>query len=245
MANLETWSNGAHNRALDEAITPVRMATYAAAASHDASLARRLYIWDRDVAIAFLADIAIVEVALRNAMAKQLDAGFGRFWYANDIGLDGPSRSKLAEAWSKLGQDRRTSGHLIAGLMFGFWKGLLEPGGYVGREPQRFHMSHENLWNSCLNKAFRGGRTVAAADGERFTRSWTLGVVAMVHAVRNRAAHHEPFVAGFPLPGQRQRLTAEHGHEACLKLAQILDRDLAQWLAATTQLPQVLSARPC
>ncbi|MFJ4026739.1 hypothetical protein ACIPWF_06075 [Paenarthrobacter sp. NPDC089989] len=215
-----------------------------AAASYDHSLARQLYIWDRDVSAALLADIAIVEVAVRNAMAKQLEIAYGRFWYTADIGLDGPSRNKLAEAWSKLPQGRRTSGHLIAGLMFGFWKGLLEPGGYVGREPQRFRASHELLWNSCLNRAFRGGRSAATADGVKFTRTWTLGVVTIVHAARNRAAHHEPFVAGFPLPGQQHRLTVQQAHEACLKLARMLDRNLAGWLESTTRVPGILATRP-
>ena len=244
MTNSEPWFSGAYSRALDEAITPVRMGTYSKAASHNPALARKLYIWDRDLAVAFLADIAIIEVALRNAMAKQLEITFGRFWYAEDMGLDGPSRSKLAEAWSKLPQGRRTSGHLIAGLMFGFWKGLLEPGGYVGREPQRFHMSHEALWNGCLSKAFRGGRSIASYEGTKFTRSWTLSVVTVVHAARNRAAHHEPFVAGFPLPGQQQRITAGEGHEACIKLARMLDRDLAAWLEVSTGVPRLLAARP-
>ncbi|MDP5228214.1 MULTISPECIES: hypothetical protein [Arthrobacter] len=244
MAGSQAWVNGAHSQALDIAVTPIRMGTYLAAAQQDATLARDFYVWDRDIAAAFLADIAIVEVALRNAMDVQLVKAYGADWYSQDIGLDSPSRSKLAQAWDRLPQARRTHGHLVAGLMFGFWRGLLEPGGYVGKEPQRFHFSHEGLWNSVLSKAFRGGRLVAAADGSQFTRSWTLGVVSIVHAVRNRAAHHEPFVSGFPLPGQQTRLQIQDGHDACLKLTGLLDRDLADWMRNTSSLPGLIGTRP-
>lgn len=244
MSSSPLWSNGAHNRALDEAVTPIRMGTYLAAAGQDVSLARKLYVWDRDISAAVLADVAIIEVALRNSMAKQLHSAYGLDWYKQDIGLDGPSRSKLAEAWGRLPQGRKTPGHLVAGLMFGFWKGLLEPGGYIGKEPQRFHVSHDQLWINGLSKSFRGGRAVAAADKAKFTRSWTHGIVAVVHAARNRAAHHEPFVSGFPLPGQSTRLTIQNGHTACLKLAAMLDRDLADWLKTTTNVPQLITNRP-
>jgi len=86
------WTDPAHGRALDKAVTPTRMGTYLAAAGHDPALARRLYIWDRDVAAAFLADIAILEVALRNAVVAQLDQLYGVRWFEVDAGFDGPTR---------------------------------------------------------------------------------------------------------------------------------------------------------
>ncbi|WP_049830128.1 hypothetical protein [Arthrobacter sp. RIT-PI-e] len=220
------------------------MGSYLAAAGHDQVLARRLYIWDRDIASAFLTDIAIVEVALRNALNDQLENTYGERWFEQDLGFDGPTRSKLAQAWDDLPQSRRTPGHLVSRLMFGFWRGLLEPGGYVGRNPQRFRADHDDLWRNGLAKAFPGGKAIAQAEGARFTRSWTLETVIIVGAVRNRAAHHEPFINGFPLPGQQTRLTIEQGHQACLKLARLLDRDLGSWLAPNTTLPTLLNQRP-
>lgn len=62
MSTGPSWSNGAHSRALDKAITPIRMSTYMAEAGHDSVLARRLYVWDRDVSAALLADIAILKL---------------------------------------------------------------------------------------------------------------------------------------------------------------------------------------
>jgi hypothetical protein len=238
------WTNPAHSRALDKAVTPIRMGSYLAAAGHDAALARRLYVWDRDVAAAFLADIAILEVALRNAVVQQLEGRYGVRWFEVDAGFDGPTRSKLQSAWDDLPQRQRTPGHLVARLMFGFWKGLLEPGGYVGRAPQRFRADHEALWVAGISKAFQGGRAIAAAEGVQFTRNWTLEAISVVHAVRNRAAHHEPFVSGFPLPGQQTRLSVQEGHDGCIKLARLLDRDLASWMASNTALPALLAGRP-
>lgn len=238
------WSNGAHSRALDKAITPVRMSTYLLSASQDQVFARSLYVWDRDMASALLADIAILEVALRNALNDQLTAVYGQHWFQTDIGLDGRSRDDLARAWKDLPQGKRTPGHLVARLMFGFWRDLLSAGGYVGREPQRFPTDYETLWRTVLHKAFPGGKALAAGQQAQFTRTWTLETVSIVHAVRNRAAHHEPFISGFPLPGQRTRLTSAQAHEASLRLAGLLDRDLASWIGANSTVPRLLANKP-
>jgi hypothetical protein len=57
-------------------------------------------------------------------------------------------------------------------------------------------------------------------------------------------------ISGFPLPGQKDkhgnqiRLTAHAGHEACMNLARLIDRDLAAWLATNSSVPAVLARRP-
>lgn len=78
----------------------------------------------------------------------------------------------------------------------------------------------------------------------QFTRTWTLSVVKEVHAPRNRAAHHEPLVNGFPMPGQQRRLSGIQGHQACMRLASTLDRDLATWLAGNSHMARVLPTHP-
>ena len=128
--------------------------------------------------------------------------------------------------------------------MFGFWRNLLEAGGFVGEGPRRTAVSYEDLWRAELWAAFPGGRAVAAARGVHFTRNSTLNVVKEVHALRNRAAHHEPLINGFPMPGESRRLTGEQGHRACLDLAALLDRNLASWLARNSQMARVLPSRP-
>ena len=74
------WATPAQEAALDLAISADRMGTYLAAAAGDAGRARRLYVWDRDLSSALLADITIVEVALRYAMNHALAATWGARW---------------------------------------------------------------------------------------------------------------------------------------------------------------------
>ena len=228
-----------------------RMAPYLHAAAGDQAAAWRLYVWNRDLSAAFLADIAILEVALRNATNDQLVAVFGSSWFAQDIGIDDRSRNTLNRAWESIPATRRKTGWLVAQLMFGFWTGLLDSGGWAGRAPQRWPMDHENLWRSCLHTAFPGGRIEARRHGGNFTRSSTHDLVSKVNALRNRAAHHEPLLSGFPLPGRANtkgappvRLTPQDGHDVCMSLARILDRNLATWLAADSDVPAIITARP-
>lgn len=231
--------------ALTRAISPDRLSTYQGAAEEAGVDVLGLYLWDRDLAAAALADIAVLEVALRNAMNTRLVEIAGRVdWYAIDVGLDDRSLRTVAQAWNRLPQRQRTPGRVVAQLMFGFWRGLLEQGGHHGDGPLRVRRLYEDLWRAGMHRAFPGGRAEAAGAGQRWTRTWTLGVVTPVHALRNRAAHHEPLVNGFPMPGEDRRLSVEQGHQACLGLARVLDRDLASWLREHSQLAERLARRP-
>lgn len=244
-----TARTAAEAAALTRAISPDRLGTYTAAATTAGVL--ELYIWDRDLAAAIMADIAILEIALRNALHAALTSHFNtEEWYTLRIGLDDRSAKALSVAWNHLKKDKRTSGRVIGQLMFGFWTGLLDSGGYAGREPQTFQCDYEQLFRAVLHHAFPGGRPEARAASATFTRGWVHETVAIVNALRNRAAHHEPLVAGFPLPGQKDahgnpvRMTPTEGHGACMRLARLIDRDLASWLLSNTLVPALLAQRP-
>lgn len=232
-------------QALIKAISPNRLQTYTTAAAHTGCDVLDLYIWDRDLAAATIADVAILEVAMRNAMSIGLERLAGQpDWYAVDIGLDNRSIKAVTKAWGEVPAARRDPGRVVAQLMFGFWRNLLETGGAVGEGPRRTTANYEDLWRAELHGAFPGGRAVATAQSAHFTRTWTLTVVKEVHALRNRAAHHEPLVNGFPMPGENRRLTGDQGHQACLRLAALIDRDLAGWLAGNSHMARVLPTRP-
>lgn len=196
--------------ALDQAISTDRFATYLSGASGNRALARALYIWDRDVSIAILADIAILEVAMRNAMHAALSARWSAAWYENsDLELDDRSIGELRRAWDDLPSrvkrnraDPQLPGRLVARCMFGFWANLLDAGTYVGFEPRRRKVDYEDLWRHALNDAFIGGAAEARREGARYTRPWAHEAVQTVNALRNRVAHHEPLINGFPLPGK-------------------------------------------
>lgn len=230
--------------ALDRSITPIRMSTYVSAASGDVSLARDLYLWDRGISVGFLADLAIIEVALRNAMNAQLEAKWGAEWYPNlSVPLDDRSAAALNTAWGRIAGPK-TPGKLVAQCMFGFWRGLLDKGDHAGKPPRRTRCDYEVLWRGVLDKAFPGGRVQAKLDGHRWNREYALAVVSRINDLRNRVAHHEPLVNGFPLSGQKMRLSAEEAFDDFLRLAAMLDRDLHSLLIATSQVPMHLRNRP-
>ncbi|GAA2844070.1 hypothetical protein FB468_3241 [Leucobacter komagatae] len=239
--------------ALEAAISPDRLGTYLSEADGDRSLAREFYVWDRDVASAMFADIAIIEVALRNAIHGVLTAHLGERWYElGGIPLDWRATTNLQKAWERLpAQDRanpdlpHVPGKLVARLMFGFWRDLFDSGGYVGKEPRRVKVDYEQNWRAVLHRAFPGGRRTAQSAGEAYSRDWVLRQIDIVHAARNRVAHHEPLLRGFPLPGQgAARLTVEDGYLACVRLANMIDFNLADWLRNNSNVPNLLAKRP-
>lgn len=240
--------DGQHAEALTRAISPDRLGTYLAAAEGDRERALKLYLWDRDVAAAVLADIAIVEVAVRNALNGALTVLHGADWYTKEFGLDDRCRSQLAQAWDRLSKQQRTPGRVVARMTLGFWVNLLDAGGSIGRPPQQWKADYETLWRSGLSGAFRGGSLEAATTDERFTRSWTHSLASEVLAVRNRAAHHEPMLTGIPLPGQRQatvsRISVDEGYIAYRRLLRMVDRDLDAWLVGNSTVIATLAARP-
>ena len=257
---------------LDRGISAARFSTFQNAAQGDDDLARRLYIWNRDLSVAFLADIAILEVALRNAMNEAATTEWGTHWYSSpDLTLDDRSSGQLNRAWEYLpratkrrANDPDVPGRLIAHCMFGFWTNLLDAGDHTGREPRKVRVTYDDLWKG-FKHAFPGGRIEARAQRALiqsmastphtaatlqklsetvFTRAWVHGICRNVNGLRNRVAHHEPVINGLPLNGQQQRMSAREAHEQCRILARIIDSRLASWLDTNTAVPALLGNRP-
>ncbi|MFC6397221.1 hypothetical protein [Luteococcus sanguinis] len=244
--------------ALIRVLPPARMATYLTAAKNDSQLAARLYLWNRDLSVAILGDIALLEVALRTAMHDAACTTWGPQWY-QVVALDDRSCGQLATAWSHLPNavtkqpdDPAAPGRLVAQCMFGFWTNLLDKGGYTGREPRRLDVSYEELWLKAFRAAFPGGRLEAKAirhaSGEvepTFTREWVHSVCKIVNELRNRVAHHEALINGFPMKGQQGvRYTAAEGYAHLELLARMIDRDFASWLAVNSSVHALLGSRP-
>lgn len=233
-----------HSQALHKSITPTRLGTYLRAAGYQHDRALILYLWDRDLAVAFMSDLAILEVALRNAMSARLEARWGPHWYRNpDLPLDDRSAGMLHQAWKSL-KGQQESGRMIAQCMFGFWRSLLDKGDHTGREPRRFRCDYETLWRGVLDKAFPGGKAQAQADRRRWNRKYALDIVSRINDLRNRVAHHEPLINGFPLSGQQSRHSADQAHDDLMRLAAMLDRDLHDYLRLHSKVPTLLNSRP-
>ena len=112
------------NAALLPFLAPNRFAAYRNATSHETA-ALELYVWDRNLSSAFFLDIAIIEVAMRHSMHRELVADLGPQWDLQPGRWDTRTHRKLTDARSRLGP-RLTADRLVAELMFGFWLGLLD-----------------------------------------------------------------------------------------------------------------------
>ena len=217
--------------------------------TNDTPAALELYVWDRDLSAAFFADIAIIEVAMRHAMHRELVRDFSTAWDTVPQQWDDRTLRKLADARARLAS-RLIPDRLVAELMFGFWLGLLDEGGRATGPGGSSKVQYESVWRSTLHRAFPGAKVAARGVGAKASRSWVHGQVAMVAALRNRVAHHEPLINGIPLPGQTDsssrpvRMTTAEAHNVCRSVAEMIDRDLAAWLASTSTVPHVLSRRP-
>lgn len=253
-----------HDTLLWRSIPAARMATFLRNSPNGtADEGLELYLWDRDLAAAFLADLAILEVALRDALHRAATSKWGVYWY-EEMPLDSRSQKGLADAWARLPKNlkkhpRRSDlpGRLVANCMFGFWTNLLDQGGYAGTGPRRRQIVYDDNW-PALRKAFPGGKieadlqrrkNPANANEITFSRAWVFQVCKRVNDIRNRVAHHEPVINGFPLKGQSsngsaKRLTPMEAYEEILSLARMVDRDMASWLETNSAVPQTFAKKP-
>lgn len=187
--------------ALRRAISTDRFAPFAVSSGQDAELACRLYVWDVDLEASILRDIAIVEIALRNALSHQLETALGPQWF-NDQALQRDHR--LEDACNRAMDEitgsgkTATSGRMTAQLPLGFWANLLSS-------------PSDPLWRSYLFRAFPGGKQQAKLSNKRYGRFWVHSQARIVQVLRNRCAHHESLLNGFPLPGQSRRLSVADG----------------------------------
>jgi len=252
-------ASGPTHVGIERGISAARFQSFRDAANMDESIARDLYVWNRDLSVAILADIAILEVALRNSMHDAATSAWGMHWYArSDIELDDRTARQLSRSWGYLRKSVRNRpndddvpGRLVAQCTLGFWTNLLDSGSFRGEHPRRQETDYDRLWHGAFKYAFPGGRPEAkkmrratASDLPNFTREWAHSVCKVVNELRNRVAHHEPLINGFPLNGQQSRMSAKDGHAHCMLLARMLDRDLAAWLHSNSTVDKLLGSRP-
>lgn len=234
-----------------------RLAPFLQLAAGDIQLAGRLYVWNRDLSVAFLADIAVLEVALRNAMHDAATNKWGPRWYET-LPLDRRSERQVHDAWKRLpatvrdnSHDPEVPGRFVANCMFGFWTNLLDKGSPYGDAPRKIPISYDTYWLTAFKYAFPGGRAearrlrkVSGQNEPEFTRQWAHGICSQVNTLRNRVAHHEALINGVPLTGTQLRLTPAQSNERCVTLAHMLDRDLAAWLSQNSRVAGLLAAKP-
>lgn len=208
-----------------------------------------LYRWAASLALALFDDVAVLEVAMRSAMAREMLAAHGPRWYRRSDLLDDDTlaladRASRSARLDRLDQsDDVLHGKLVASVMFGFWVKMLGRGGWSGADPDRERRVYDSLlWKPALRYAFPGVGPLDRVHVERGARQ--------VQVLRNRIAHHEHVLWGVPLPGERapdgtpRRVAVSVIHETLLALAGAVDHDLESWLRDHSQVRHVISRCP-
>ena len=140
------------------------MSTYLNAVGGDREKAFHLYAWNTATSAAFYGPLQGLEVALRNAIHRQLTGCYGATWYDNPAaGLDAGCLERIANAKQEVARppSARTraastpaAGHaagpsrIVAALSFGFWISLLGSGGYI--DPAGHADYEKTLWRPAL-----------------------------------------------------------------------------------------------
>jgi hypothetical protein len=187
-------------------------------------LAAELYTWNVQIGAAFWELLAYLEVAMRNAMARELQAlrrgewsgrGVSPQWYNRRSWLTARQLEAIEEAKSKAAGTPTglTHGKVVAALMFGFWVSLIDPG------------HAESLWIPGLRHAFP-----QSPGGHKEVR----GRLGWANQLRNDIAHHNRLHA-------RNILEVE---DDIIRAAYWIDTDLADWMAAASTVRALNARRP-
>ncbi|MFJ4029751.1 Abi family protein [Paenarthrobacter sp. NPDC089989] len=219
-------------------MTVDRFKTYVRAAGNNTQRAFDLYQWNAALNSALLHDFAHLEVALRNALHRELSAFQTReSWLSADaaqqlfpVATSRNSKTRVAfdaNQWlrRRIEESRRKigttgpgttisavdEGRIVADLTFGVWVDLLHP---------RFEPT---LWTKALRNAFSPG----VARQDIYLRLRTL------NEVRNRLAHHEPNLK-----------FANKAHRDLFWLLSVLDRDVQAHVRSHSRVGELLTAQP-
>ena len=184
---------------LEASFSSVRLSTYLKAVRGDREKALHLYTWNTAISAAFYGPLQGLEIALRNAMDRQLAACYGEAWYDNPAtGLHAGCLERVARAKAEAVRSGKVadSPRIVAALSFGFWVSLLGRGGRP--DPAGHRGNYEmTLWRSALRDAF--------CHRTPLTRKQAHQPLNCLRELRNRIAHHEPIFAR-NLPEEHQRI---------------------------------------
>lgn len=207
---------------LEHRLSVERLKPYRRACGDDLARAAQLYEWNAEVASAFSVVIGHFEVVLRNALheqltARQLASGRPGPWYGDPLTLPDEKRQEDVEkARERLSRSRKaeTPGRVVAELMFGFWRLLLD---------SRYQTT---LWAKTLRHAF--------PYLQPQVRSAVYEPVDETNKLRNRIAHHEPI----------HHLHLDARHEQLMVVSGYIDPYVEAWLRGISRVPGLLANRP-
>ena len=196
---------------IGRALSEARFAPYLAECGGDAVAAWRLYILNIRISMAFYPLLHFAEIALRNALHRELGAQFGRadWWTVAPLDEHGQRLVKQAQEKVSAHYSHHNANDLMTKLSLGFWVSL------TSRTYDRA------LWVPALHRAFpnyRGRRDALHAE------------LREVLTLRNCVMHHEPVL--------RRDLKAKH--DTIYRLFDHMSPDLAAAMRQIDQVPSVL-----
>ncbi len=216
-------------RDLETALSPERFATYMQHVAGNRQAAERLYIWNTAASAAFYGPLQSLEVALRNALHKQLTLTYGHAWYDDPrTGLDDGARNRVMKARSDLIRSGYSDDppHMVAALSFGFWVSLLGKGGRISLGQGKKADYEAKLWRPALRSAF--------PNVQKLNRRQAHEPLDYLRTLRNRIAHHEPIF--------NRHLTKDYAQ--ILNVLGWISLAKRDWVASYSRLPHVLQAAP-
>lgn len=112
-----------------EALSAGRFQTYLTATGGDEERALRLYRWNSRVSAAWMPDLALIEVALRNAIHDTLTVATGHSDWWNHVVLDNKTERNIDDSVQRIARQhgQATPGHVVADLTLATGFGFSEP----------------------------------------------------------------------------------------------------------------------
>ena len=180
---------------LERLVSPAKFAPFLTRTKGDHAKAKRLYVWNVELSECFLGPTAMLEVAMRNAMHReicqyfQVDPRVGWHHLALQdrprIHLLDRHRERLVRARDKLARNdviNPTGDDIVGATTLGFWIALADKG--IPRQEGGKLDYFQRLWLPFLHKAFPGYQTPRSPGPLR-------GRLNDFERLRNRIAHHE------------------------------------------------------
>lgn len=169
------------------------MNRYKTACGGNSKKAMTLYRKNLQLSQELFTVISCFEIALRNAIDKQLVVTLGNDWLRNGAAVggffDNPqcrlTKGNINDAVAKLNH-LYTHNKLVAELGFGFWRYMFAPNQYTAT-------------GRTLMQIFPAKPTSTAAV--QYNQTFVFNQLAQINNLRNRIAHHEPicFIPGQPI----------------------------------------------
>ncbi|MBR5936247.1 MAG: Abi family protein [Bacteroidaceae bacterium] len=167
-------------------ISQKRLRRYVQACGGNTRKAMTLYRYNSELAQSVFAIVGLFEVALRNAIDRELTKSFGDQWLKDSCLPNGifdiPNTHKtctiISNAYSRLSRDGLYSHtKLLAEMEFGIWKYMFSP--------VQYRQTGRTLLHIFPNRP----RSSAQAQ---YNSSYVFNELDKINTLRNRIAHHEP-----------------------------------------------------